>query len=87
MKQSNFLSLGAKDILKGLLMSVLTPVVVLVQQSIEAGNLVFDWKSLLIAGVGGGLAYLIKNFFTKPNLANEIQSIGGTQTPPNRDQK
>lgn len=66
MKDSNFLSLGAKDILRGLLIAILTPVLVLIQQSIEAGNLVFEWKSLLIAGVGGGLAYLIKNFFTKP---------------------
>ena len=66
MKDSNFLSLGVKDILRGLLIAVLTPVLVLIQQSIEAGNLVFEWKSLLIAGVGGGLAYLIKNFFTKP---------------------
>lgn len=66
MKDSNFLSLGVKDILRGLLIAVLTPILVLIQQSIEAGNLVFEWKSLLIAGVGGGLAYLIKNFFTKP---------------------
>lgn len=67
MKDSNFLSLGVKDILRGLLIAILTPVLVLIQQSIEAGNLVFEWKSLLIAGVGGGLAYLIKNFFTKPD--------------------
>ena len=66
MKDSNFLSLGAKDILRGLLIAILTPILVLIQQSIEAGNLVFEWKSLLIEGVGGGLAYLIKNFFTKP---------------------
>ena len=66
MKDSNFLSLGAKDILRGLLIAILTPILVLIQQSIEAGNLVFEWKSLLISGVGGGLAYLIKNFFTKP---------------------
>ena len=66
MKDSNFLSLGVKDILRGLLIAILTPILVLIQQSIEAGNLVFEWKSLLIAGVGGGLAYLIKNFFTKP---------------------
>ena len=66
MKDSNFLSLGVKDVLRGLLIAILTPILVLIQQSIEAGNLVFEWKSLLIAGVGGGLAYLIKNFFTKP---------------------
>ena len=66
MKDSDFLSLGVKDILRGLLIAILTPILVLIQQSIEAGNLVFEWKSLLIAGVGGGLAYLIKNFFTKP---------------------
>jgi len=67
MKESNFLSLNWLDFGKGILIAVLTPIFVVVQQSIEAGTLTFDLKSIAIAGIGGGLAYLTKNFFTKPN--------------------
>lgn len=53
-----------RDLLRGLLMAVLTPVLVIVQQSIEGGELVFNWKAIGIAAVAGGVAYLIKNLFT-----------------------
>jgi len=66
MKDSKFLSLGVKDILKGLLIAVLTPVFVVAQQSIENGLLTFDLKSITLAAIGGALAYFTKNFFTKP---------------------
>ena len=61
---SDFLKLNLNDILKGLLMAVLTPVVVIIQQSLEAGVFVFDWKSIGLAALSGGVAYLVKNFFT-----------------------
>ena len=51
------------DILKGLLMAVLTPALFIVQQSLENGELTFDWKSIALASVSGGVAYLLKNFF------------------------
>lgn len=63
---SKFLSLNGKDILKGLLMAVLTPVVLIIQQSLEAGNLTFNWKQIGMAAIAGGLAYLVKNFFSTP---------------------
>ena len=66
MKTSKFLALNWADILKGLLMAILTPAVVIIQQSLELGILIFDWKSIVNASIGGGLAYLLKNFFTKP---------------------
>ena len=66
MKTSKFLALNWADILKGLLMAILTPAVVIIQQSLELGILIFDWKSIVSASIGGGLAYLLKNFFTKP---------------------
>ena len=84
MKNSNFLSLNLSDIWKGLLMAILTPVVVIIQQSLEAGNFTFDWKSIGLSAIGGGVAYLVKNFFTKP----EAQSIiGGSTPPPDKDEK
>ncbi len=64
MKNSNFLSLNWMDLGKGLIMSILTPIVVIVQQSIESGVLTFNWKTIGLAAVGGGFAYLVKNFFT-----------------------
>ena len=67
MKNSDFLSLNWLDIAKGLLMAILTPVVVVIQQSLESGIFVFDWKSIGIASLAGGVAYLVKNFFTKPS--------------------
>lgn len=66
MKTSKFLALNWADILKGLLMAILTPAVVIIQQSLELGILIFDWKSIVTSSIGGGLAYLLKNFFTKP---------------------
>jgi len=83
MKDSNFFSLNWRDIAKGLLMAVLTPAVVVVQQSLEAGVFVSDWKSIGLASIAGGVAYLVKNFFTKP----DIQSIGNGQVPPIKDEK
>lgn len=64
MKTSNFLSLNWLDFGKGILMAILTPVVVIVQQSIEAGVFTLEWKSIGLAAIGGGFAYLVKNFFT-----------------------
>lgn len=56
-------TLQGRDWIKAALIATLTPVVVLVQQSLEAGSLVFDWKSLGMAALGGLVAYLAKNFF------------------------
>ena len=56
--------LNTRDFLRGLLVAVLTPVFVIVQQSIQLGSLSFNWKAIGMAAVGGFLAYLTKNFFT-----------------------
>ena len=45
-------------------MAILTPAVVIIQQSLELGILTFEWKSIVTASIGGGLAYLLKNFLT-----------------------
>jgi hypothetical protein len=65
---SDLFSLNYKDLLKGLIMAVLTPVLVIIQQSVEIGELTFNWKQIVVASIAGAVAYLIKNFFTAPNL-------------------
>jgi hypothetical protein len=56
-------TLAMSDIVRGLIMAVLTPAVLIIQQSLEAGTLTFNWKQIAMASVAGGLAYLVKNFF------------------------
>ncbi len=57
-------TLKTRDFLKGALMAILVPTVYIIQTSLDAGVLTFNWKQIAIAAVSGLLAYLIKNFFT-----------------------
>lgn len=57
-------SLNLQDLGKGLIVAIVTPALVILQSSIAAGSLVLDWKSIAMASIGGGVAYLLKNFFT-----------------------
>ncbi|MBA3663955.1 MAG: hypothetical protein H0W61_07075 [Bacteroidetes bacterium] len=56
-------SLNKKDLLKAILMAILTPVLVLIQNSLDAGHFDFHWKPLTMAAIGGLVAYLLKNYF------------------------
>jgi hypothetical protein len=61
---STFFNLNATDFIKGLLMAVLSSVITVVYQTIEAGSLVFDWKAIGTIALTSGLAYIMKNLFT-----------------------
>lgn len=67
MKKSKFLSLSKKDLIKGLIMAILGTIVGILYTSISAGVFPLswlEWKPLLLAGLGTGLAYILKNFFS-----------------------
>jgi len=57
-------TLNIRDIVKGLAMAVILPVLNVIQQSIEAGSFTLDWKRIGLLAAGGFIAYMIKNFFT-----------------------
>jgi len=59
-------TLQGGDFLRGLGMAIATPVLVAVQRLIEAGKVDFSWKALLMMGIGGGVAYLLKNLVLEP---------------------
>lgn len=61
-----------RDFARGLIMAVLTPVVLIFQQSVEAGVLTFNWHTIGMAAVAGGLAYLVKNFFEPTKIIEKI---------------
>ena len=56
--------LKLRDFLKGLLVSVMTAVLVVVQNSLDSGNLTFNWKAIAMSAIGAAVAYLLKNYFT-----------------------
>lgn len=57
-------SLNLSDWWKGLIMAVLTPVFAIILDSLNAGQLQFNWKIIGGAALAGLVAYLAKNFFT-----------------------
>jgi hypothetical protein len=61
---STFLNLNSSDFLKGLIMAVLSSVITVVYQTVEAGSLTFDWKAIGTIALTSALAYIMKNLFT-----------------------
>lgn len=55
--------LNWRDVAKGIIMSVLLPVFVVIQQSIDAGHMEINFKLVGMAAVGGLIAYLKIAFF------------------------
>lgn len=64
MKTSPLYSINWRDIAHGLIIAVGTPVLVAAQRLLDAGKIDFSWKTLAMAGVAGGVSYIIKKFFT-----------------------
>jgi len=61
-------TINFRDILKGLSVAVILPVLNVIYQSIEAGSFEFDWKRIGLLAAGGLIAYLIKNFLTPAEI-------------------
>lgn len=61
---SQFLSLDWNDLGKGLIVATLTPILLIIQESLNAGAFTIDYKHIGMAAVAGGVGYLIKNLFT-----------------------
>lgn len=55
-------TLNWRDIGQSLLLAVGTDVLVVVQQTIESGNLNFDWKHIAYIAIGSTVTYLTRNF-------------------------
>ena len=55
-----------RDVIRGVLMAAMTSALVIVQQSVESGNLNFNWQSIAMAAIGGGVAYILKNWLIEP---------------------
>lgn len=61
---SAIFTLNVQDWLKGLLVAVLGAVISVIQTSISAEIVTFDWHKIGTVALAAGLAYLSKQFFT-----------------------
>jgi dihydroxyacetone kinase len=64
MKESPLFTINWRDVTRGLIMAVITPVLFLVQQTLETGSLQFNWQKIGMVAVAAGVGYVIKNFLT-----------------------
>jgi uncharacterized membrane-anchored protein len=65
--KSKFLTLNAKDLVKGLVVVVIQALITGIYQLFQSSGFAFDWvtfKPIVLTAVAAGLAYLIKNLFT-----------------------
>jgi len=64
---SELFSLNGKDLIKGLIIVVLTAIITGVITVLQTPNFVITWavfKPVFVSGITAGLAYLLKNFIT-----------------------
>lgn len=67
MKNTGFLQLGTKDLIKGLIVTIIATILTGVLTMLNVGEIPLTlsaWKPTLIAGIASGLAYIVKNFLT-----------------------
>lgn len=74
MHSSPLFSLNLKDLLKGLIIAMLSAVIATLQTTFQAGSFAVNWHSVGAVATAAGLSYLLKNFFT-PSEADGKQSV------------
>jgi branched-subunit amino acid transport protein len=70
--KSTFLNLNLRDLIKGFAVAIVTALLTGIYQVIQSGG-VIDWttiKPVVLAAIGAGLSYIIKNYLT--NSKDEI---------------
>lgn len=65
---SSQFTLNTRDILKGLALAVITPVITIVIDTLNQGSLTFDWKHIGVVAITALLAYLMKNFLSPAQI-------------------
>lgn len=59
-------TLQARDFLKGAMLAVISAVAPLLQATLNAGELTFNWKAIGVTALGTFIAYIIKKFAIDP---------------------
>lgn len=82
---SKLFKIDWKDFLKGLILGVGTPLIYLAQELLPTFGL-NQWQQVALSAF---IAYIIKNFISDSNgnILGKEDGIGGSQIPPNKDEK
>lgn len=67
-------TLQVPDFVRGAILSALTAGLTIVQQSLEAGQLKFNWTVIATASVSAFVAYLMKNYFEPAKVITTASS-------------
>ena len=78
MQTSPLFSLNLKDLVKGLIVAIISAVLIAMQTKFQAGSITINWKATGAVALATGLSYLIKNFFTPAQ--SSLQQANTTQT-------
>jgi hypothetical protein len=62
--KSAFASLNIQDFFKGLIIAILTALVTFLYNTMDSGELVFNWKQIITTSLTASLAYIIKNYLS-----------------------
>ena len=52
---------------RAFVIAIITAPLTIILQSVNAGSLVINWKTILAAALSGGIAYILKNLGTGQN--------------------
>ena len=67
-------SLKVKDFLKGIYVSVIAPLVLIIAGQFQIGNFDLNWKELGLLAISTFVAYLLKNYLTPTKVVVEQPS-------------
>lgn len=73
-------SIKWRDVVKGILLSVVVPVLVAAQGMLENPDTDFNWSFLAKVGVAAFIGYILKNFFSKPKIIITTNSNKAAET-------
>lgn len=62
--KSGFGKLNVQDFFRGLIIAVLTALVTFLYNTMESGELIFNWKQIATTSLTAALAYIIKNYLS-----------------------
>lgn len=61
-------NLKLNDWTRGLLIAAISPVIAAIADSINQGTVTLNWRLITMAAIGGGLAYITKNFLSPAKI-------------------
>lgn len=80
-KTSKQFTLSLNDFWKGLIVAILSPIVPILMESLNAHTWVFDWNVIGTTALSAAVAYLLKNFLsTSTTVITGVPAPGNTTT-------